>query len=436
MKIGIYVNNAEIPVVDCSELSTGNPGIGGTQYTMLLLAETYGKRFPEDEVVTYLDKDMTLAGWARKRIVRSLVDLAEQAVADRVDILVISTFQPKGPLTLSNLKIFEESELKVVTWGHNNYKADVCHALEAATAVKANVFVGRQQYDRCIDTKLINKSVVIYNLCPVETAKQNLRTSVYSHEVTYIGSLIPAKGFHILADSWKEIRERVPDAHLNVIGGGNLYDNDTKLGPEHIAEANYEKRILKNLKDKDGQILDSVSFLGVLGKEKSHVISHTSVGVVNPSGRTETFGISAIDFESRGVPVVTIAKEGFLDTVENRRTGILYSRKRQLGSRVVELLINKQENMYMGKNALEFSRIFSPQAILPQWQRLFERVINGGEFSVYQKFDNVTKDLKWARILNYDLKQNRGLGFLPAIVDIESSLYKLKLIIGDIRRNI
>ena len=57
--------------------------------------------------------------------------------------------------------------------------------------------------------------------------------------------------------------------------------------------------------------MPSVHFHGVMGEEKKELIARTSVGVANPSGRTETFGISAIDFSSRGVPVVTIASGGF-----------------------------------------------------------------------------------------------------------------------------
>lgn len=41
MHIGIYINNENISSVDCKNLLVGNPGIGGTEYCVLLLAQAY-----------------------------------------------------------------------------------------------------------------------------------------------------------------------------------------------------------------------------------------------------------------------------------------------------------------------------------------------------------------------------------------------------------
>lgn len=97
------------------------------------------------------------------------------------------------------------------------------------------------------------------------------------------------------------------------------FEEIVRLDTEYISEWN-----IKGITDRAGELLPSVHFHGVMGEEKKELIARTSVGVANPSGRTETFGISAIDFSSRGVPVVTIASGGFLDTVENEKTGLLY----------------------------------------------------------------------------------------------------------------
>lgn len=39
IKCGIYINNAGVETVDCSNVHYGNPGIGGTEYASLLLAD-------------------------------------------------------------------------------------------------------------------------------------------------------------------------------------------------------------------------------------------------------------------------------------------------------------------------------------------------------------------------------------------------------------
>ena len=50
MKICIYINNAGIKDVDCSDLTVGNPGIGGTEYCILLLAQIYKQNYPKNEL--------------------------------------------------------------------------------------------------------------------------------------------------------------------------------------------------------------------------------------------------------------------------------------------------------------------------------------------------------------------------------------------------
>ena len=40
MRIAFWVNNAGFRNVDCSKVSEGNPGIGGTQFSAILIAES------------------------------------------------------------------------------------------------------------------------------------------------------------------------------------------------------------------------------------------------------------------------------------------------------------------------------------------------------------------------------------------------------------
>lgn len=205
--------------------------------------------------------------------------------------------------------MIETNQIKTILWGHNFYLSDFCNKISGCSYVKANVFVGRQQYDRYVDHKVIKKSTYIYNMYPQPVYEARKENS--NHAVTYIGSLVPLKGFHVLAQAWKSILTEVPDAELNVIGSGKLYGRNSKLGRYGIADEEYERQFMPGLTEPDGSIMPSVHFWGVLGVEKNDVIRNTCVGVVNPTGRTETFGISALDFESMSVPVVTIAKGGF-----------------------------------------------------------------------------------------------------------------------------
>ena len=53
MKIAIFIDNENIQGVDCRNLENGNPGIGGTEYSILLLAQVYKEVYPKDEVMLF-----------------------------------------------------------------------------------------------------------------------------------------------------------------------------------------------------------------------------------------------------------------------------------------------------------------------------------------------------------------------------------------------
>lgn len=79
----------------------------------------------------------------------------------------------------------------------------------------------------------------------------------------------------MIAKAWKTVLAAVPDAKLNVIGAGNLYDRNSKLGKYGIAEESYENSFMPYLTEKfeeDGEIkeriLPSVKFWGLMGVEK------------------------------------------------------------------------------------------------------------------------------------------------------------------------
>lgn len=66
--------------------------------------------------------------------------------------------------------------------------------------MKRVVFVGKEEYDSYIDDDIISKSTYIYNMVPIKEKVCNRIIDVPI--VTYVGSLVPAKGFHRLAQIW------------------------------------------------------------------------------------------------------------------------------------------------------------------------------------------------------------------------------------------
>ena len=418
MHLGIYINNENIANVNCENLLDGNPGIGGTEYCILLLAQVYKMYFPEDTVTLFVTKLGRLPVVDKKVNVSDIESLPEKAYREKVDVMIVSAVYNGMPLSQHFFDLINEKKMKTILWGHNFYLSDFCNKIARSEYVKANVFVGHQQYDRYIDHKVIKKSTYIYNIYP--EANKKPREEVNNHKVTYIGSLVPMKGFHVLATVWKRILKAVPDAELYVIGSGKLYQRNSRLGKYGIAEEAYEKSFMPGLIDSQGNVLSSVHFCGVLGREKDNIIRNTAVGVVNPTGRTETFGISALDFESLGVPVVTIAKGGFLDTVQDKKTGILYKKQAELAEDIIELLTNHQKNEQYGKAGIAFTKKFSQDKIIKQWRELIKKVYSNEPIDYIEPSNFMNTNLKRIRWINRKIKDVIGSEYSLSIIGVES----------------
>ena len=276
--------------------------------------------------------------------------------------------------------------------------------------------MGKQQYDRYIDHDVIKKSIHISNMVP-DLQPNGCRLND-SRTVVFMGAIMEAKGFLEMCKIWKSILARVSNARLLVMGSGNLYDQ-TKLGKLGIASEEYENKFFPYISE-DGKILPSVEFLGVVKEEKIDYFKNASVGVVNPSGRPETFGMSILEMATCELPVVTSATNGFYDTIINGETGFLCKTLDEISDKIVMLLEDPHTNKQMGKAAKANLKNFSQETIVPSWKSLIEGTCND---SLNIRYLNVSKpytvNMKWLRVISRILKHSLHISFLPSIIDIE-----------------
>lgn len=418
MTIGIYLGELSSPV-DARKVEEGNPGIGGTEYMMLLLASYLG-HYPQYSI--YVLANQTILFDSSVNICNAGdSNLPHVLRANSISILIV-----KSTLSQNICQTLTDSQVKIIVWGHNYYLNDYANYVANNKSIVANVFVGKQLYDRYIDHDIICKSTVIYNMVPAPPDAENFKRAHVPHVVTYVGALIYTKGFHLLAKVWKDVLEEVPDAQLYVIGSGKLYDKMAELGDFGIANADYEKSFIKFLLDDNNKLLNSVKFLGVVSEDKGKFFRETGVGVINPSARSETFGLGIIEMNEYGIPVVTINKNGFPDTIEDNISGFLCKNLEDIKNKIIFLLKNQELNLKMGGVAKERAKLFSPEKILPQWIKLFNDIDANRLQIVYHRPDNFyLNNFKWLRILNRVLRFNCHLKVLPSILAIESFFYKL-----------
>jgi len=374
MKIAFHLENSEIAGVDLRDPEKGNPGIGGSEYMMVMIANQLSKRYGDSLEVSILAADISrLPAACRSHHVATFEEAADRAARDSTAIMI---FHPRSGTLPQCLSILESyPSLKVIAWAHNFLAAPDWDALERSRSIAAVVNVGREQLDFYRDHPLFYKSTVIFNCLEPSAFDHSIPPLGPHPRVVYLGSLVEAKGFHLLAQAWPKIVAEVPQAELHVLGSGRLYKRGNALGYWGIAEPGFEQKFMPYLLDEKGSLLSSVTFHGILGSDKHELLASAAVGVVNPSGESETFCVSAVEFQAHRVPVVSASDWGLLDTIRHGRTGLLCRNKEELALNVVKLLKHARLRRKLGEAAYAFARAhFQVNYIAPQWYRLLAAV--------------------------------------------------------------
>lgn len=107
----------------------------------------------------------------------------------------------------------------------------------------------------------------------------------------FVGRLEPRKGCGVLLDAWSEVRSRVDDAHLWIVGSGP------------------EREVLeRKAADLD---LGGVEFLGALGGPELASRFAAADVFCSPAIAGESFGIVLLEAMAAGTPVVASALDGY-----------------------------------------------------------------------------------------------------------------------------
>jgi len=371
MQIAFYIENRTLTSIDFHNVSEGNPGVGGSEYMTAVIATLLSQRNNEIEVLLMVEAEGSFIPELKQVIVDDLEDCIIKCNELSIDYLFFKHDMRnihRGILELKDENIKNGKKTGLIPWCHNFAPYEALDYYTKNKSITRILCVGREQQDLYRDLKAFRKSDYIYN-CISETALE--KYYIYGHPfgkrkncVTYIGAIGPQKGFHWLAEAWPIVLEEIPDAELYVIGSGALYSRDWTMGRYGIASKEYEEVFMPYLTDEKGAFLPSVHFMGIMGEEKNEILLQTKVGVPNPSGFSETFGISAVEMQAMGCKVATIKCAGYLDTVKN---GILYNQKSELAQSIISLLKTNSNDYPLVKQFILEN--FSQKAIIKEWER-------------------------------------------------------------------
>ena len=354
IKVGFHVGNESYPTADTRFPEKGNPGMGGTQFTTIATAYYLDKLYRDKlEVFIFANYIDYLPHSLKAFEAIDDIDAAVKSVEQGCEIYIFRS-RPGNHTIYEKLA---QLPLKAIARSNNTPDVEGLKAIFNCPTIKRHVCVSREQLDGLRDHRIFEKSTSIYHAFNDTMFNSGREINKTGNTVVYVGSLIHSKGFHILAKIWPEIILKRPDAKLLVIGSGSLYGQSKKQGKWGIAEENYEADYIRPyLSDSDGNVIDSVKFLGVLGEEKIGILQQADVGVANPSGFTETFCSTALEFQAAGTPVVSAARGGLLDTVWHGQTGLLGRNPKELKKNILFLLNNPETAKAFGQSGIRFVR--------------------------------------------------------------------------------
>jgi glycosyltransferase involved in cell wall biosynthesis len=327
MRLAFFLDNRGISARGwLPDPALGNPGIGGTEYAFLAVI-----RLLQDspvEPLLFWTVPQPMDG-VEGVVVPDLAAALEGAATAKALALV---FRPLG-LHEPDWIALERSSVPAVAWLHNLGCADQGR-FEALPGLRW-LLVSGAQLDAFRHSRLVRTATVIANPVAVPPGLREPRRwaeAKAANDLAYVGALTPFKGFDRLAAQWGSIARRCPTARLRVFGGADLY------GPraEHGALTDYEQWC-RDLLSRSG-CADRVVFEGCCGLERYGKFGEIAVGVVNPSGRDETFCLSAAEWSACGIPVVTARRHALVQTVLDGHTGLLADSDAQLADHCVALL--------------------------------------------------------------------------------------------------
>lgn len=192
---------------------------------------------------------------------------------------------------------------------------------------------------------------IVPNAITQEEFPMQVSTKYEDPSVAYFGRLKKYKSVDHLFFAFAKVIEKIPNAKLHIMGRGDFKD--------------YLVRIATQM-----NIIDSVKFWGFVSEEQKVDILSKVHCAVNTSMK-EGWGITNIEANACGTPVISANSPGLRDSVKDGLSGLLY----EYGdveelSEVIYMLLSEQElQKKLSHGAVEWAKTFS-------WDNSAELMLN------------------------------------------------------------
>lgn len=190
---------------------------------------------------------------------------------------------------------------------------------------------------------------VIPNMCMEQPAASGRPRE---KRVIGVGRLIYQKGFDMLVEAWRAVNAFHPDWRLDIFGSG--------------PDAGSLRRQIS------GCGLDGSITIHEPTAEIAAEYARSSLMVL--SSRYEGFGLVLIEAMLQGTPCVSFAcPYGPSDIIRDREDGLLVENGNagKLAEALCYMIEHGDERAEYGRRAMANARRYAPEAVMPQWTRLF-----------------------------------------------------------------
>lgn len=184
-------------------------------------------------------------------------------------------------------------------------------------------------------------------------------TEKYGHPtITYFGRLKKYKSVDHAVLAFAEVKKAIPHARMIIMGKGD-FDS-----------------YLKELAEKSA-LTGSIEFTGFVTDEKKAEILSRSHVVVNTSMK-EGWGITNIEANACGTPVLSADSPGLRDSIKKGISGDLYEYGNipQFAGKLIEMLKDREKLKTLSYGAVEWAATFSWEKSADEMEKLLRRYVN------------------------------------------------------------
>lgn len=203
---------------------------------------------------------------------------------------------------------------------------------------------------------------IIYNGIPKELKPDPLKKSATPLILLY-GRVKRYKCPEFCLYAMKKVIAHIPDVKLVVMGTGDYLPALMRLSQKL-------------------QLHEHVEFLGYVPEDEKLKVLQSSWVMVNTSSR-EGWGISVIEGNACGVPIIASDSPGLRDAVVHGKTGFLVKHGdiEELAQKIILILKDKQLREKLSQNALEWASQFD-------WERAARETLDLIEYTISKSRSN------------------------------------------------